>query len=215
MAVKFEVSELVKQSLIAQAKGQLNTLCAVILDPSVMDDRYPSALLQAGNAACITAGKSEKTLKTWANYVSAARVVLPRLAAQFPVENPDISVLSDWLFSSLKKGHYFTQCDDVARWAKGLPSISATKAKAKAAPAPAPAPDTTAEPENFAAVVATIEPVATPAPAPAPAATTELLSVTLGVDGSIILDHGATLAQLKAINLLILDCILDMETVPA
>ena len=179
MKVSIEVSS----ALVNQSGGQLATLAAIVLDPCLMDKGYPAALQRAATDARL----APKSDKTWANYTSTARAVLVRVADLFPDREPAAFELADRLASELKRGGYFTQADDVARWAKGKPAIvAATKAKAKTVPVAAP----------VAAPVADAAPVA----APVPVDLTDLVPVSVLVqfmsDGTLTIANETTARDL-------------------
>lgn len=115
-------------------KTQIPTIVAMMCDPALHIDDYGSAVCRAAAGTAL----KDRSLKTWQNYVSAARAVNHRAMVHHQERLLSMMALTEWLTSQLTAGGFVTSPDDVANWALGRDSIrfrNAEKAQREAAEA--------------------------------------------------------------------------------
>ena len=88
-------------------------------DPALSTADYGSALHRAAMGTVL----GERSLKTWQNYVSAARAVYYRAIVEYPDQFPSKETLAEWLTRQMTVGGYGSSPDDVANWALGRDSV--------------------------------------------------------------------------------------------
>lgn len=221
MSAKSTLPSYVVSALHAERKAQLSTLAAVVV--------YMFNEVKADRELTDTGAKLHKvsphrSLKTWQNYAAAAGAVATAGACAVKLEslhaehqNPadSASAFAPWLESHLKAKGYTSSIDDIARYAKGKPSLKAQqKAEEEAqkalATAEAQAQAQAQEPEQTpeAAPVVAQEPEPEQAQAPVaipptiqPVMVAPLLIARRAKDGSLDLEYGPdmTVEEIEAI----------------
>lgn len=96
-------------------KTQMPTMVAMMGDPALNRNDYAFAVLQAA-AGTVFKGRS---LKTWQNYVSAARAARSRVEVQCPELLSSPAAITEWLTSQLTAGGFDGSAEDMANWARG------------------------------------------------------------------------------------------------
>lgn len=139
MSAKSTLPAYVVSSLHAERKAQLTTMAAVVV---YMFNEVKAERELTDTGAKLHKVSPHRSLKTWQNYAAAAQSVatagscavkLESLHAEHSDPAESAAAFAPWFESQLKTKGYTSSVDDIARFAKGKPSIKAQeKAEAEA-----------------------------------------------------------------------------------
>lgn len=112
-------------------KTQMPTMVAMMGDPALNRNDYGFAVLQAASGTAFEG----RSLKSWQNYVSAARAARRRIEVQCPERLSSSAAITEWLTNQLTAGGFDGSAEDMANWAHGRDSrkIGRTKTTKKEA----------------------------------------------------------------------------------